>query len=245
MHHLALFVVLIVLAAGPAPAQQADIRIAVPSELVDSGLMQYILPRFSLKTAIRVEAGKDGALQIVTEPPGTPVFSRGGTNYYLRAAQGDKAARFRDWLTGPIGRRTVEAFVPAEGGQGFTMAPPEKPETDAPDFVGDAARGHALAREHCGRCHVVDEANRMRGIGSTPSFAVLRALPGWVVRFESFYARNPHGAYTVIEGVTPSFDITSPPPIARLELTLDDLDDIMAYAATVPPADLGAPIQYQ
>lgn len=244
MHRLVRFVVLIVLAAGPAPAQQADIRIAVPSELMESGLMQYILPRFSLKTAIRVEPGKSGAMQIATEPPGMPVFSRGDTVYFLRAGQGDKAARFRDWLTGEIGRRTVEAFAP-DGEPHYVAVTPDRADTPAPSFDGDPARGLALAREHCGRCHVVNDKNPMRGIGSTPSFAVLRALPGWVARFESFYALNPHGAFTRIAGVTPPFPIDRPPPITPLDLTLDDLDDILAYVATVPPADLGAPIQYQ
>ena len=43
------FTLLLVLLAGSAPPVKADerlIRLAVPQALMDSGLMQYILPRF-------------------------------------------------------------------------------------------------------------------------------------------------------------------------------------------------------
>jgi len=237
-------IALLFLAAAGAPAQTRDIAISAPPELVESGLMDYILPRFSLKTGIRVALAPNAGMRIAADPPGSPVFRRDGTTYYLRAGTDDKPARFRDWLRGEIGRRTVETFVPEDGGR-FVAIAPARPEKPAPSFAGDPERGLALAREHCGRCHVVNQANRMRGIGSTPSFGMLRTLPDWANRFASFHARNPHGAFTRIAGVTPPFPIDRPPPITPLDLTLDDLDDILAYVATVPPADLGAPIQYQ
>jgi hypothetical protein len=93
---------------------------------------------------------------------------------------------------------------------------------------------------------VIDASNRWNGLGSTPSFAVLRGLPDWATRFEGFFARAPHGAFTQIDGVTAPFAINRPPPIAPVEMTLDDLDAILAYVQQViTPADLGAPIRHQ
>ena len=97
--------------------------------------------------------------------------------------------------------------------------------------------------ERVGRCHVIDDTNRMKGLGSTPSFQVLRTLPNWQGRFEAFYALAPHGAFTQVKDVTPPFDPRHPPPIVPLEMTLDDLEAIAAFAGTLPPADLGAPLQ--
>ena len=72
-----------------------------------------------------------------------------------------------------------------------------------------------------------------------------RTLPGWLKRFEGFYALKPHGAFTQVADVTPPFNPARPSPIVPIEMTLDDLDAILAYVATVAPADLGAPIQSQ
>jgi hypothetical protein len=36
-----------------------------------------------------------------------------------------------------------------------------------------------------------------------------------------------------------------PPPIVPVEITIEDLEAIMAYVSGVAPADLGAPIQHQ
>ena len=65
------------------------------------------------------------------------------------------------------------------------------------------------------------------------------------IPLSAFYALRPHGAFTVIEDLTPAFDPERPPPIVPVEMTLDDLDDVMAYVATIPVADLGAAIQLQ
>jgi hypothetical protein len=85
----------------------------------------------------------------------------------------------------------------------------------------------------------------MTGIGSTPSFSVLRSLPDWSDRFSVFYVLNPHPSFTVIDGVTPPFATNRPPPIAPVVLTLDDLEDVLAYVAGLKPADLGAPLRHQ
>ena len=109
-------------------------------------------------------------------------------------------------------------------------------------FEGDPARGRRLADAHCGRCHVTSPGRGARSIGSTPSFAALRALPDWAERFMAFYALNPHPAIMQVEGITPPFDPNRPPPIVPIEITAEEAEHIQAYAATVQAADLGAPV---
>jgi hypothetical protein len=105
--------------------------------------------------------------------------------------------------------------------------------------------GRKLSGELCGRCHVVYADDRMNDIGSTPSFFVLRAMRNWDVRFQTFYALNPHPAFTQVTDVTPPFPIDRPSPIVPVEMTLDDLEAILAYVSGIAPADLGAPLQHQ
>ena len=226
-----------------ATAQGAGIGLDAAPELVDSGLMRYLLPRFSLKTSVRVTLAEDGAIRLADAPPGTPVFARGDRVYYLSHDGSPQAQRFADWLTSEIGRRTVESFRP-EAAPAFTAIAAVAEDTAAV-FAGDAARGAELSHRLCGRCHVVSEKNRMKGLGSTPSFAALRTLPNWQERFETFFTRNPHGAFTQVAEVTQAFDPSRPSPISALEITVDDLEAIIAYAASLEPADLGAPIRSQ
>ena len=108
---------------------------------------------------------------------------------------------------------------------------------------GLVAEGERLALRHCGRCHVVNETNRFGGIGSTPSFAALRALPQADDRFAAFWTFNPHPAFMQVEGQTAPFDAAHPPSAAPVILTQHEAEAIAAYAATVPPLDLGAPVR--
>ena len=110
---------------------------------------------------------------------------------------------------------------------------------------GEAGRGADWAVGAWGRGHVVGEVNRMNGMGSTPSFAVLRSLDDWLERFLAFYALNPHPSFTIIPDVTEPFDETRPSPISPVTLTLEELENIVAYTATMDPADLGSPIAHQ
>ena len=105
--------------------------------------------------------------------------------------------------------------------------------------------GAKFALELCGRCHVVGEVNRKKGLGSTPSFGALKALQDWENRFYMFYMLNPHPSFTQIEDVTEPFDATRPSPIVPLELTVEILDSIISYVGEIPPADLGGEIQFQ
>lgn len=103
--------------------------------------------------------------------------------------------------------------------------------------------GERLARFHCGRCHVVAAEGGIGGIGSTPSFAALRAMEDWEDRFTGFWALPPHPSFTQVEGVTPPFREDYPATIAPVELTLDEVEAITEHARTIPPADLGAPVR--
>lgn len=242
---------MLMLAAAGAEAEERRITVAASPELIDSGLLKHMLPRFSLKTGIRTTAVplEPGVQAEVLIGPavdeGRPVFRRGETVYL--AGPGAKqalAGRFLDWLASDIGQRTVAAFAP-DGKPLYEPAAGAKVEAKGPVVTGDALAGERLALVNCGRCHVVGEKNRMGGIGSTPSFAMLRTLGDWERRFRAFFTLNPHPAFTQVPGVTPPFDQARPPPIAPLEITLADIDAILAYAASLAPADLAEPLKYE
>ena len=218
--------------------------LAAPPALVESGLLKHMLPRFSLKTGVRVTIAEDGDLALTDTPPGSPVFSRGAVVYFMDTPSTPAAERFVTWLQSDVGQRTLESFAPEDGAPFSAYTAPEGPvETAA--FTGDVAQGEELSMLHCGRCHVIGERNRMNGLGSTPSFQVLKTLPDWSNRFEAFFSLNPHPSFTQVAGVTEPFDITRPPPISPIEMTLDDLEAILAFVSEVPAADLGAPLKAQ
>ncbi|WP_171174423.1 hypothetical protein [Ruegeria sp. HKCCD8929] len=239
----ALLCLSLMLSASPSWSQEA-LGLMAPDEVARSGLLKHILPRFSLKTGIRVVADETGPMEITVATPGDPVFRGGGVTYYLRVSDEQRQQRFRDWMLSEIGKRTIEGFQP-ENGPPFTASFDTVEVVEAPAFTGNAALGADLALTHCGRCHVVGPQNRMNGLGSTPSFAVLRTLPDWSDRFQQFYVLRPHGAFTQVKDVTPPFDPERPPPIVPVEITLDDLEAILAFVAITGAADLGAPLQFQ
>jgi len=104
----------------------------------------------------------------------------------------------------------------------------------------DYAPGEKLTLFNCGRCHVVSAKNRMGGIGSTPSFAVLRTIEDWEDRMKAFWSLRPHPGFTQIEGVTEPFPADRPSAVHPISLTLDELAEIVKYARTVKPANLGS-----
>ncbi|SLN30527.1 hypothetical protein PSA7680_01462 [Pseudoruegeria aquimaris] len=246
------------LLVGPtAFAQERQISLAAAPELAESGLLKHMLPRFSLKNSIRVSvvapdaAGADVRLLAQGEDGGgRAVFARGAVTYVLIVPEdgaperAEFTGRFIDWLQSDTGLNTVLAFQPPEGAP-FAAAEAEAVVAAAPAFDGDAREGERLSLLHCGRCHVVGDANRMAGLGSTPSFPVLRTFADWEERFTAFYVLKPHPAFTQIPDVTEPFDETRPPPIIPVTMSLDDLDAILAFVAAIAPADLGAPIQHQ
>ena len=231
------------LSSTPSWSQEA-LGLAAPDKVSASGLLQHILPRFSLKTGIRVVADNNGIMSLASTPPGAPVFARNGIVYHLRINDSKNQIRFRDWLLSNIGKRTVESFAPDEGGS-FSASFEVAIITEKQEINGNTALGQELSLTHCGRCHVIGPQNRMNGLGSTPSFAVLRAMPDWSERFQAFFALNPHPAFTQIEGVTEPFAPERPSPIHPVEISLDDLEAILAFVAAIRAADLGAPLQLQ
>lgn len=97
--------------------------------------------------------------------------------------------------------------------------------------AGDISAGREAARQHCTRCHIVGDLNTV-SIGSTPSFQyMVNNLKDFENRFLAFYTLRPHPAFVRIEGVPPINDI--PSPIAPIEMTLQQVEDVAAFAATL------------
>ncbi|MCB2093162.1 MAG: hypothetical protein H6901_11395 [Rhodobacteraceae bacterium] len=233
------------LAVTPAALTQEvrEFRLQVDDELVVSGLMAYLLPRFALKTGRRAKLTNDSPdLKIVkTAQAGKAVLARAGRVFALVPMTANPAAgRFAQWLRSDIGQTAIAAFAPA-GGPRFTGVRQEVITAEI-TFEGDARLGESLAGKHCGRCHRVRADRAGVGIGSTPSFRALRALGDWRQRFLTFYALNPHPAFLRVAGISPPFDPAFPPTIHPVELSQAEVEAIQAYAAGLEPADLGAPV---
>lgn len=250
------------------------VRIAAAPELLNSGLFDHLAPRFRFKTRVSIDlrsaAGgvattENADLVIVAAGDGaaphmaaggiaaTPVFARDGATFVAipfdparrPGARERLAKRFVSWLVSSSGERAMLGYRPDDGGGTFA-----KPGTVAPVRTAALAapldpRGEKLALRHCGRCHVVSERNKYGGIGSTPSFAALRTLGDWKDRFDAFWSLRPHPAFTQVEGITEPFAPEQPSPIVPIELTLDEVTAIVAFTGTIPPKDLGAPVQSQ
>ncbi|MEO0362046.1 MAG: hypothetical protein AAF322_13105, partial [Pseudomonadota bacterium] len=216
-----------VAAALAAPLAAAEpLRLIAPPAMEADGFLRHLLPRFSLKTGIRMEtrladgpeaaaalASGDADLAVAAAaalPGAAPALEAGGDVFAVAAADppSEGARRFLDWLGSEVGARTVAAFPPYRPVAVEAVAAAPAP------VKGDAAAGERAALRHCGRCHVVSDANRFAGIGSTPSFGALRALPRWRERFAAFWTLNPHPAFTQVEGMTEPFAPERPPPIA-------------------------------
>ena len=237
-----------VFTASDLLAKDGTLRISAPASLVETGLLKYLLPRFSLKTGTRLELvgeSEAAAISLTNDEKGRMVFSGPEKNWFLETeANNEGAEKFAEWLTSEIGQRTLASYS-IEGIQPFTPAATKKVQKTGIAITGDAVLGESLAERHCGRCHMVNEKTRMTTIGSTPSFALMRSFPDWNNRFEGFYVLNPHPSFTMIADVTEPFDETRPPPIAPLELTLEDIEAILAFVRTIEPADLGSPLKVQ
>ncbi|THH34846.1 hypothetical protein E4Z66_17970 [Aliishimia ponticola] len=243
----ALCLCFLLLPASLLAQDAAQVRLFAPQVLVETGLLKHILPRFTLKTRVRVVAvAQPDDAHLSIGDLGTPVFEGAGQVWHLEVRAGDHvgADKFARWLRSEIGQRTVQGFAP---GGAALFAPPQQVAVreEAATVDGDAALGHRVSHLKCTRCHAIDEATRGWGIGSTPSFGVLRAMPDWEERFAAFFVLKPHGAFTQITDVTEPFPVERPSPIAPIELTLDELDALLAYVATMPAADLGKPLEHQ
>ncbi|GGA12152.1 MAG: hypothetical protein CML50_01115 [Rhodobacteraceae bacterium] len=230
-----------------ALAQDAPVRLHAPDALRETGLIDHILPRFSLKTQVRVKPSAEGEADIALGDTGPAVFSGPGERVWqmdLRHPDNADAKRLADWLMSEVGRNTVQSYAP-EGTPLFGPPPARETAAAKVSIDGDAVLGLEVSRTKCTRCHSVEAGTGFAGISSTPSFAVLRSLPDWADRFDAFYALNPHPAFTQVEGVSEPFPENRPSPIVPIEMTLDEVEAVRAYVATMKAADLGAPLQHQ
>lgn len=236
------------LIAVPSVAQERDFTLSSPQILEESGFLQFLLPRFSLKTGVGIDLQVDApqAEAIFNTETGIAVMAGLDSRWFLTLDNGENdrtrmAQRFADWLVSDIGQRTINQFT-LDGTQVFTAAEVEEIVEQEIVLLGDVSNGEVLAFTNCARCHEIGTRNLMKGLGSTPSFGLLRGFPDWQERFSTFYLRAPHPAITQIEGVTPPFDPAHPPTIEPLYLTKEAVDDILTFVATVTPLDLGAPL---
>jgi len=94
------------------------------------------------------------------------------------------------------------------------------------------AKGEAISKKDCSRCHVVDPADKFSGISSTPSFQLMvTALDDWEERFSSFHVRLPHPSIVRFKDEEPDPNIEDlRPPII---LDYEDIDALVAYARTL------------
>lgn len=228
---------------GPAGAQEKAFVLQVPDALQGTGFMKHLLPRFSLKTGVRITPS--------TEPGdaafgdlGTPVFRQDDVIWHLTKSDGPYTDAFQDWLLSDVGKRTIEAFAP-EGETLFSADVTVKVAVQTVTLSGDVVEGEKVSLAQCGRCHVVNETNRMNAIGSSPSFALMRTFPDWQERFETFFMLRPHPAFTQVAEITDPFPENLPSPISPIEVTWEQIEAITAYVGSIQPADLGAPIQSQ
>jgi hypothetical protein len=232
------------LSATPVLAQDKAFTLQAPDVLSESGFTKHLLPRFSLKTGIRITVSAESG-EAAFGPEGRPVFRQGDTVWHLSKTDGDaEIDAFEDWLVSDVGKRTIEAFAP-DGTALFSADVSVRVEAAAVALTGDAALGEKVSLTQCGRCHVINESNRMNAIGSSPSFRLMRTFPDWQERFETFFLLKPHPAFTQVAEVTDPFPEHLPSPIAPIEVTLEQIEAITAYVGSIAPADLGAPIQSQ
>jgi len=99
---------------------------------------------------------------------------------------------------------------------------------DAPDPAA-VKRGGDIARQHCARCHVVD--NKFGGIGSTPSFRILAIIGDSEERMRSFYDRRPHPVFVRVPGVPRWTDL--PANATEITITPEQIEDLVAFTRDI------------
>lgn len=225
-------------------AAKAELTLLMSEEMIVQGFDKQILPRFKFKHRIAVTAVTEGDADLAFGADGTRVFQQIGGDPVRLDIRTDKpeAKTFLDWLRSTPGKAAIESFS-HEGAAVYTTEKVAVVIETKETFDGDKETGSRLAIVHCGRCHVVDERNRMGGIGSTPSFAALRRRENWSDLFRAFWSHNPHPSFTQVEGVTEPFDPNRALHVAPVEITMDEIEAITAFVATIKPKELGRPIK--
>ena len=153
-----------------------------------------------------------------------------------------KIDKFIDWLKSTSGISAIEGFQ-FNGVPIFKAILLEKKEKKEFVFEGDSKNGLLISQKHCKRCHVVDD-NAFAGIDSSPSFHAMRSFEDWEERFRAFWTVSPHLNVISITEVYDAGSNLSPVVIAPIELTLDEVDDILSYVSKIVPKDLGKPINF-
>lgn len=243
-------VAVLILAALPLAAfgQDRAFRLELPDDLVTAGFDKHLLTRFRFKTRVSVtpvSPGTDAEAALLPDIEGTRVFTDDEGQIWRVARRDDPDGHvqtFVDWLRSDPGRAAVESFSPG-GTPLFSTSAPAAEAAEVEVFKGDTETGSRLALVHCGRCHVVDDRNRMGGIGSTPSFAALRGRPDWSDLFRAFWSQNPHPSFTEVEGLTDHDPDGPVPHVAPVRITLEEIEAITAFVATIKPKNLGRPVQ--
>ena len=218
---------------------------AIPSELI-----QYVVPRFSLKTRIRFDrVDTAGDIQFVIGPPeaGTEVFQLvSGETVYISAvgdaAQSREYQSFVDWLVSDPGRATIADFE-IDGNRIAIPVDAQEAAKVEIVIVGDLSHGRELSTNHCRRCHKVDRADKYSGTDNAPSFHAMRSFDDWYVRFSTFYTVSPHKALISVKGsgIEKDRELIA---IAPIDLKMSDINDIVAFVHSLTPLDLGKPIQF-
>ena len=228
-----------------------EIHLHFPEELLMVEFDKHILPRFKFKTQITINAvnsfeNSDASIGVKTN--GTSIFSDlNDVIYKIKLSTTDesklkKIDRFIDWLKSSSGISAIEGFE-LNGAQIFKALQLEKKETQEFVFEGDDENGLLISKKHCKRCHVVDD-NAFAGIDSSPSFHAMRSFEDWEERFRAFWTVSPHLNVISIKDVYDAGKKFSPVVIAPIELTLDEVDDILSYVSKIKPKDLGKPINF-
>lgn len=244
--HLMFAVLMLVLTPVLSKADDRLVRAHVPDILIETGVVKFFAPRFTLKTQVKIELVEAERADLTFGEHGTPLFDGLGKTWRIdvRSAGHPGTDKLVSWLKSDVGKRTIQGFAPG----GIALFSP--PSVSGPVVAeiqrdGNADLGHRVSLAKCTRCHAVDENTRMSGIGSTPSFSVLRSLPDWEDRFTAFYVLNPHPSFTQISDVTEPFSDQRPSPIAPIEMTLDEVEAVLAYVASISAADLGKALEHQ
>ena len=226
-----------------------QISVKFSSELKMIELDKHLFPRFKFKTQIILKAveevnGYDALIGIIDN--GKPIFSDlNGVLYRLEVITSDKEKRmkiekFLKWLTSPPGIAVIEDFSINDSPvfKGIIYQEEKKVVTT---FEGNLSSGLSLSQKHCKRCHVVDE-NAFAGIDSSPSFHALRSMKNWEEKFQAFWTVNPHLSLISITDVYEAGSSSAPVTVAPIELNLSEVDDILAYVASIKPKELGGAI---
>ena len=219
-------------------ALSEEVYLHFPEELLMIEFDKHILPRFKFKTQISIKSKKTSEntdLSIDVKNEGISVFSDLNGIVY-------KIEKFIDWLRSPSGISAIEGFQ-FNGTPMFKALQFEKQTEKEFVFEGDIKNGLLVSQKHCKRCHVVDD-NAFAGIDSSPSFHAMRSFEDWEERFRAFWTVSPHLNVISIKEVYDAGSKLSPVVIAPIELSLDDIDDILSYVSKIKPKDLGKAINF-